>query len=247
MSETYVHSPSLTPHRTPDSFLYFSEHAKRQIDRGSPQHRPIQLVFFITGNPGLISYYHTFLSSLSTKLCANRRSNDLLYIIYGASLFGFEVSAPQRQEMLSSRTPYSLKDQITLTYRRLQTLTKQIKGPVSVSLIGHSVGTYIALEVLRMDRSMGLGASKTANITSLILLTPTIIDLALSPNGRKAAPLVKYVPYLPQVMQAVAKILSFSMPRGLLSWLIGRFVRGSEAVESTIGFLRSQHGVKQSM
>ena len=49
---------------------------------------PATLIFFITGNPGLISYYHPFLSSLSTA----PSTAALGCAIAGFSLGGFETS-----------------------------------------------------------------------------------------------------------------------------------------------------------
>lgn len=277
---------NLAPHITADSFLQFSASPQGHIllDTALPddtkRKQTPQLIYFITGNPGLISYYHTFLSLLSKSLC-DRSEEKPPYIIYGASLFGFEIGtdkptltstsasslAPGTYAVLSQGPPYSLLAQVNLTFQRLQSMIGQIQGPVHVTLIGHSVGAYIALEVVRLyhanpsalgppsrspnDEKIGKtaeGTMKTSystTITSAILLTPTLMDLALSPWGRKATPLANYVPFLPQVAQSLARVLTFS--RHVSNWLVSYLVRSPQAAEIMIALLESDHGVRQVM
>lgn len=240
---------------TPDSFF----HVFSRSPHVSSQKQHVKVIFFIPGNPGLIAYYRRFLELLAAELCPRSASGSKQYVVYGASLFGFELShdTAQGQSLRAeARTaPFSLQEQIDLTYHRLQVFVRDLGyEEVDVTLVGHSVGAYIALEVLRLHRSSSAAAT-TANktgvkldTTSLILLTPTIMELALSPNGRIAAPIVKFVPFLPRILQVVAKTLTSVTPRRMLEWLVGFFVNNStDATETTIAFLKSRHGVRQSM
>jgi len=71
---------------------------------GPPQTASITsrtLLFFITGNPGLIEYYRTFLSLVHDQLTP-ANGDDRIFDIYGANLVGFETgdarSAVQRRD-----------------------------------------------------------------------------------------------------------------------------------------------------
>lgn len=54
---------------------------------------------------------------------------------------------------------------------------------MKVILVGHSVGSYIALELIRKWQEGGMG--KGINILGACLLFPTVTHIAKSPSGRK--------------------------------------------------------------
>jgi pimeloyl-ACP methyl ester carboxylesterase len=59
---------------------------------------------------------------------------------------------------------------------------------VRVVLVGHSVGSYIALEIVRRLRAHGLaGEDFETRITGVVGLFPTLVDIARSESGVKAA------------------------------------------------------------
>lgn len=109
------------------------------------------LVFFITGNPGLIEYYRIFLDHLWDKLRMGPTFNDNVYV-YGTSLAGFNVTKSER-----GKVPHDLNDQIDHVIYRLHQAVDNVHlhgsydpqhRPVQVILVGHSVGSYILLEVV---------------------------------------------------------------------------------------------------
>ena len=187
---------------TPNYFIHTPE--------GPPTDEPPITIFFITGNPGLIGYYHTFLSLLSSKLAAF--IPDTRFQIYGHSLSGFELDdstlgttqAPKAEletpETKGSDDYYDVDGQISFVHRRLDEFlithsdgSKAGKRP-KVILMGHSLGTYIAMEVLRRHRERQKAAAATAtsataevefDIIGGIMLFPTVVDIAKSPSGRK--------------------------------------------------------------
>src|SRR5271170_5942829 len=115
---------------------------------------PPAILFFITGNPGLIAYYHPFLSLLAQPPSAHCPGDPKLdtseCVIVGFSLGGFEL---EEQGSL-----YSLRNQISLTSSRIRGLVTALRDdypeawtrPPKVILLGHSVGAFIALEVIRL-------------------------------------------------------------------------------------------------
>lgn len=264
----------LTSFISPDSFL----HLPSSLSPADPRDNVV--LFFIPGNPGLVSYYHTFLSLLSDPKTSPTTSRC---IVAGLSLGGFEVSASdgdavwQRAILHPENAPegplYSLREQIELTTRRLETLVGLLQRqrdsearlsdydpvkPCKVVLIGHSVGAYIALEVLQSHRARYpsplvdhvSGCGEVLDITAAILLTPTILDIALSSNGKVLAPTLKYIPWFPLfaslAAQCVTKVLPTSWLAKLVKAVMGRHTL-DEAVGSTISFLRSRNGVRQSL
>lgn len=144
------------------------------------------LVFFITGNPGLIEYYRSFLTLCYDSLRSNHK--DLSISVYGTSLAGFEVSSPNTDG--HKKGPWDLEQQIQHID---QTLTSQSTSehngapPPRVILIGHSVGSYILLEVLRRQKARSTTSSgkQGARIISGICLFPTVTHIAQSPSGKK--------------------------------------------------------------
>ncbi|KAG9777741.1 hypothetical protein KCU88_g4435, partial [Aureobasidium melanogenum] len=188
---------------------------QRQASREST----LTLVFFITGNPGLIGYYQPFLSGILENLKLDDHHKDQRghsrgrgrgpMVVAGFSLGGFEVEAKQQEEGSGSdgngnerdedqgqdawlrellypapfspsaekERLYSLQDQTELSYARVEKLVSTItsldfaneekassytsrledkdnsssgNANVNVILMGHSVGAYIALEIVRL-------------------------------------------------------------------------------------------------
>ena len=166
-----------------------------------PSKSPLQqvLVFFITGNPGLIEYYRTFLNQLSARFESDDRNTS--YRFYGASLGGFELSRSQSE----SQPPFSLDEQAQVVQRRLDDVAyrmaqKQVAAKsksnvrLPVILVGHSVGAYILLETIAWRQknqeqhsqpiqSIKLGGL-SYEIVGGICLFPTVVDIAKSPNGK---------------------------------------------------------------
>lgn len=179
-------------------------------------------IFFISGNPGLISYYHPFLSLLAKHLAADQEGSTqkpgtkIPFRIYGCSLGGFEVdeqsqnhrsepssSSPNgngRQDKSKSEgdgtSPelYDLEEQICFVKGKLSQLMRDIPSgkKQKVILIGHSVGTYMAMEILRrhresMSKSQSDGADNTPDFDIIggIMLFPTVMDISASPSGQK--------------------------------------------------------------
>lgn len=138
---------------------------------------PKTTIFFISGNPGLIGYYHPFLSLLAKYL-----TNGSSFQIHGSSLGGFEIGQDSPKDL-------DLEDQIQLVQGRLNTLMSenattqdgadQDSARRKVILIGHSVGAYMAMEILNRHRDQPF------DIIGGIMLFPTLMDIAASPSGRK--------------------------------------------------------------
>ena len=148
------------------------------------------LIFMITGNPGLISFYEPFLSTLSTLLSTSSSSSlsSACFHIRGNSLAGFNSGKDDNEK--SSEFPFSLEDQILHTENLLFTELSEFRdskdsGDISpkVILMGHSVGAYILLELIRRHREKIHEGEVDFDLIGGILLFPTITHLAESPQG----------------------------------------------------------------
>ncbi|KKZ68271.1 hypothetical protein EMCG_06027 [[Emmonsia] crescens] len=298
-------TPLTTAHITANSFL-------TATSTGSTADEPEpSLLYFIPGNPGLISYYHTYLSLLSSNISSgaddsagdsgsgsannsNSKGNFPQCIIHGKSLGGFEVI--ENEADLSSGGPkeaqlqsyyhqstntklYSLSEQIEHVEQNINDFVdawhakneqtkkkKQVNNGqeeqrgrgVKLILIGHSVGAYIAMEVLRRHRenikqkkpsAPGEGGSGgTMDIIGGILLFPTVIDIAKSSSGRKLTQLLN-IPYLAFLTSMLVKFLVFILPESWLRGVVGAFMGSppGNAIDTTVGFLKSRQGVEQAI
>ena len=125
------------------------------------------------------------------------------YTLTGHSLAGFEVDDTKSQKE-SLLLPFNLQQQIENVHARIRRAVAtaqgndkkqtavQSPGKLPVILIGHSVGAYMLLEIIaRRQRAQEEGSASDAEsryeIIGGINLFPTVVDLAKSPSGRKAA------------------------------------------------------------
>ena len=149
------------------------------------------LIFSIPGNPGLISYYEPFLATLQTLLSSASSLHSARFYTCGHSLSGFSTS---NERLDRSTQLVGLAGQIKhvddLLYREVKRLRKTTGRSPKVILMGHSVGAYILLEIVRNHRERIQSVHSPEEDFDLIggiLLFPTITDIAQSPSGSYAS------------------------------------------------------------
>ncbi|KAJ5919701.1 hypothetical protein N7454_009536 [Penicillium verhagenii] len=260
-------------------------------------------IFFISGNPGLIGYYHPFLSLLAQNLVDRSQAQTGIetetttkktsFQIYGCSLGGFEQQAENSMHRNATITKdeehraddhlYDLEDQIRFVHRKLVDLMDGNKTSFSnsvpvisksnpdagsstlsrkrkVILIGHSVGAYIAMEILRRHRegipdaqdplsagtAQGSGSvlsdsSSSFDIIGGVMLFPTVKDIAHSPSGQKLT--------LAFVVAFFARILTSLLPSSALKLVVRTVMKNppAHALDTTVAFLKSSGGVRQAL
>ena len=203
------------------------------------------LIFYITGNPGLISYYDSFLRTLHQLLTEAPTSQTDTFHIFGQSLLGFE---DDDVPVKSTRLPYTLEDQIVsrlqlLHDQRIPSGPRQGQEYDSIIIIGHSVGTYILMELLQRLRE----SSSSLKVKGGVLLMPTVMGLAESASGVMATPLLK-LPGITWGVGLFAKALTLLVPAPALRRLVG-LVMGmpEDAAAVTTRFLKSKLGVWQAL
>ncbi|KAE8381371.1 hypothetical protein BDV26DRAFT_289432 [Aspergillus bertholletiae] len=245
-------SSTRQPHISADSFFH-------TLFAPDPSLSPIT-IYMISGNPGLIGYYHTFLSVLSDKLSTkstDQTSKNHAFQIHGHSLGGFELT---KEAGSNPRRYYDLEEQICFVQNKLDdflTDSSNVSNGVpaakpKVILIGHSVGSYIAMEILRRHRersTSGASPSVDFDIIGGVMLFPTVVDIAKSPSGQKLTRMLSFIPQLALVVGFLVRILTALVPSSLLRTLI-RFYMGSprdNMVDTTAAFLESGYGVQQAL
>ena len=127
--------------------------------------------------------------------------------------------------------PLSLKEQIT---HKKKFLEEHIPPRSKIILIGHSIGAYIILNLLKT-------CNRASDITKAILLFPTIERMAVSPNGRYVTPMVTYFKWLAVSAVAVFSIFPNFFKQFLVKWwLSDRENLMSSSVESVLRLLTPQ-------
>lgn len=209
------------------------------------------LIFFFTGNPGFIAYYKDFFETLHTLLQASTASSNKIFHLVGRSLAGFED-----HDNPLPNPPYSLDQESAiirnfLSKQRIPSGSRKDQHYKGVILIGHSVGSYILLELLRQSKLVSEdpadGDCRNINIVAGICLFPTVTHIAKSPSGLKISSLFR-IPHFPRIASFVAKLLIFPLPRGLLRFIV-RSVTGmpDAGVNTTMQFLESKKGIWQAL
>ncbi|KAI1390455.1 uncharacterized protein F4822DRAFT_151257 [Hypoxylon trugodes] len=231
---------------TPRFLSYPSESPDVAVDESSS--RDI-LIFFVSGNPGIIGFYEPFLSTLRGLINETKSLQSSRFQIYGQDLAGFRDD--DHEPFTTHKKPYDLEYQIQHTLKGLSKLRVE-SGPRKglqfdeILLVGHSVGAYIVLELFHRLLNNEQLASHL-NLTSGILLFPTIHHISSSSNGWKLD-LLRRTPVLGDNAYRIAQGFLHLVPRRALHWIV-RVVTGPSAhgTEITTNWLKSRDGVWQAL
>jgi pimeloyl-ACP methyl ester carboxylesterase len=212
------------------------------------------LVYFISGNPGLIDYYQPFLSTLHTLLDPSSRlvrSRPVSVHIRGRNLAGFDDDDHDKP-FSELNPPHDLEYQISHILSDIASVSIEVDGPRrgtpfdDVIVIGHSVGSFITLEIFHRHLHRHPEIQKV-NLRAGILLFPTITHIAQSPSGRKLD-LIRSTPFLDRNAHRIAKWFVDLWPSAALQWIVRRVLGfPPHAAEVTVRFLRSRDGIWQAI
>ncbi|KAH7074759.1 hypothetical protein BKA63DRAFT_320600 [Paraphoma chrysanthemicola] len=210
------------------------------------------IIYFLTGNPGLIEYYRNFLTHLYGLLTRDTASDrDVEFQVYGRSLSGFEMKDIKTYKYRKN-PPYGLQDQIRHAEDDVVEIVEEAKDQgardVRVILVGHSVGAYLGLEIIRRLRAHGMaGDDFDTRIVGAVGLFPTVVDIARSESGLKASPFLKNSNFV-LLVSMIAGFITMLLPLALLTKAVYFFTGfPEEAAQTTAAFLRSPYGVQQSL
>jgi hypothetical protein len=215
--------------------------------RGGPKKRG--LIYFVPGNPGLVEYYADYLRCLRGLLDAKEANHNTVYDIHGRNLLGFKDA--DHAPFGPGNDPYDLEGQIRGLYEQVASMrTEDENGKPkpydAVILTGHSVGTYISVEVFHRHLRDPSHAPHL-NLQHGFLLFPTLTDIALSPSGTKATALLG-VPLLEDNAHRLAKLFLAMLPEPALRAFVRRWMGFSpQTAAVTTEWLKSRDGVWQAI
>ncbi|XP_010534400.1 PREDICTED: lipid droplet-associated hydrolase isoform X2 [Tarenaya hassleriana] len=178
-------------------------------------------VLFITGNPGVASFYKDFVESLYNFLDGN------------ASITAIGHISHTSKDWESGRL-FSLQEQIDHKMDFIRQELRDVKVPIV--LVGHSVGAYISLEMLRKC------------LDKVIYCVGLYPFLALNRQSLKQSYIVKLA--MSSFLSTTASLLIASLgllPMGVSRLFVSKFIGNSwsdAAVQAACTHLRQYHTMR---
>ncbi|KAF9869853.1 major facilitator superfamily transporter [Colletotrichum karsti] len=208
------------------------------------------LLFFIPGNPGLVDYYTDFFDSLKTRI---GWAEGHIHV-HGRDLFGFRDES--HEPFSNDNPPYDVEHQIEAIFKHLASLrrtdsARNTPGKTGepydfIILAGHSVGSYIALEIFHRHLKDPSRAPHL-KLHAGMLLFPTVTHMAQSPSGKRLE-LIRTTSMLNNTAHIVAQRFLDLWPAWALRWFVSNVLgMGPKAAEVTTGFLKSRDSVWQAI
>lgn len=148
---------------------------------------PELLFLIIPGNPGVVDFYKTFMKTLHQKF-------DCRYPVWAVSHAG-HCAPPETMDMIEDVPVMPMEDVFGLNGQiehKLAFLRENVSRGTQLVLIGHSIGSYIILEMMKRDPEL--------KVVKSVLLFPTIERMAQTPQGKVMTPVLchlRYIAYLP--------------------------------------------------
>uniref|UniRef100_A0A9L0S597 Lipid droplet-associated hydrolase n=1 Tax=Equus caballus TaxID=9796 RepID=A0A9L0S597_HORSE len=185
--------------------------------------RPKLLIFVITGNPGFSAAYVPFVKALYSSV--NKRFPVWVISHAGHALAPKDKKILTTSDGMSSLTSaflynpnaqevediYGLCGQVE---HKLAFLRTHVPKEMKLVLIGHSIGCYISLQILKLAPELPIIRS--------LLLFPTIERMSESPNGRIATPLFCRFRY---ALYVSAYLLLKPWPEKIKSLMIRKYLQ----------------------
>ncbi|XP_063697459.1 lipid droplet-associated hydrolase [Culicoides brevitarsis] len=146
-----------------------------------------ELIICVSGNPGLIGFYSKFLGKLyeSLDVCHGKKIP-----IWGIGHAGHD-DPPRNSEKKVPRLKgneqlFNLQGQI---HHKMRFIEQYVPKHVKIYMIGHSIGAYMNLELLREPEIK-------KQVKKSYMLFPTIERMAASPNGKL---FTRFFPWMTQL------------------------------------------------
>jgi pimeloyl-ACP methyl ester carboxylesterase len=122
-------------------------------------------LLFVPGNPGLAAFYLPFLSAIHSA--KSDRSLAILAHTHAGYAGDSNASWPADEQI-------GLVAQVAALVEVIDAVRAEYGSDVNIVVGGHSMGSWLATQVLKQ---------RPADIASLLLLFPTICNIADTPNG----------------------------------------------------------------
>ncbi|MCO5596117.1 hypothetical protein L7F22_050177 [Adiantum nelumboides] len=210
---------------------------------------PSGSLVFIVGNPGLADYYTRYLTELQNLVHSDGRSTLEIFCI---SQLGHDPHALQPPQKI-----VTLDEQIQNKANILKAITQRWNGNQNrpkLIIAGHSIGAYMALEIVRRKLS-------PVPILSVHLLFPALHQIGHSPNARRLSWLLKaddrplLSPYAPSVLMLLSFFVSIILrivqflPLPIVHFLVlcGAPSQPMEAIKITSDFILDSKCAQQAI
>uniref|UniRef100_A0A1A7YGH4 Lipid droplet-associated hydrolase n=2 Tax=Iconisemion striatum TaxID=60296 RepID=A0A1A7YGH4_9TELE len=147
------------------------------------EHKLLFLV--IPGNPGVVGFYRTFMQTLYS------RSGRPVWAVSHAG----HCDPPGSMDMVEDASAAERDDVLGLNGQiehKLVFLRNHVPTGTRLVLVGHSIGCYMILEMMKRNPEL--------KVLKAVLLFPTIERMAQSPQGKVMTPVLchmRYLAYLP--------------------------------------------------
>ncbi|KAM9708352.1 lipid droplet-associated hydrolase isoform 3-T4 [Menidia menidia] len=200
------------PNGPHSEFIYCCGAATELLKFGPRQLRPGTelLVLVIPGNPGVVGFYRTFMETLYLELGGR-------HPVWAVSHAG-HCNPPDHMDILEDGggwagppDPLGLDGQVR---HKLAFVRRALPAGAGLLLIGHSIGCWVALEMLRRAPRLPLRRA--------LLLFPTIQHMAHTPQGRLMTPLLVHVRYLAYLPVFLLSLLPAAARAALVRLALGR-------------------------
>ncbi|KAL7861898.1 hypothetical protein SRHO_G00133390 [Serrasalmus rhombeus] len=177
---------------------------------------PRVLILIIPGNPGVVGFYKTFMWTLYQAF--NRQ-----YPVWSIGHAG-HCAPPDSMDMVEDASVmeedvFGLNGQIE---HKLAFLSEHVPRDTHLVLVGHSIGCYIILQIMKRNPEL--------KVIKSVLLFPVIERMACSPQGQVMTPVLcrlRYAVYLP------AFLLSL-LPEKLKAGLVQLALRNVYSLDTTM-------------
>ncbi|XP_018589695.2 lipid droplet-associated hydrolase isoform X2 [Scleropages formosus] len=168
-------------------------------------------------NPGMVGFYRTFMETLYQAF-------EGRYPVWAVSHAGHCVP-PDTMDMLEDVAPVQTGDVFGLQGQiehKLAFLREHVPRDTRLVLIGHSIGCYIILDMMKREPRL--------QVLKSVLLFPTIERMAATPQGRLMTPVLcrlRYATYLPVFLLSL-------LPLGLKTSIVKFALRGLSSLDPKI-------------
>lgn len=192
-------------------FIYCCGAATELLKFGpSRLHSGHKLLFVvIPGNPGVVGFYRTFMQTIH-RLCGYQHP------VWAVSHAG-HCTPPDSMDLLEDASwpaegdVFGLNGQIE---HKLSFFRRHIPPHTRLVLLGHSIGCYIILEMMKRRPEL--------NVVKAILLFPTIERMAQTPQGKVMTPVLCQLRYLAYLPLFLLSLLPQRLKAGLVRLALGR-------------------------
>lgn len=153
------------------------------------------LLFMITGNPGISAFYTTFLTHLHEALTADPTITAPVFTSC-PSLAGFDTSRTDPHGQRAIGIQAQIRHVESCLVDAVQAVRDKARSEQEprVVLMGHSFGAYVLLEILRRRNEGVVMTAKAVDVRAGICITPGVVDIALSKQGKLFTVRAKYLP-----------------------------------------------------